>query len=147
MSQRHPQRYWDDVKEGDEILGYTLDINWTRVVKQVSGSQDFYEVHHDPGFARSGGHRELFVNTGFMQSCFSHLLTDFVGEEGWVKKFHMEMRRMNHLGDRMSLKGKVAKKYVQDGEHLLDLDVWAENEREGVTTPSFATVMLPSRGR
>lgn len=146
MPSREPQRYWEDVKEGNEVPGYSIHIDWTTVVKQVSGSQDYNPVHHNPEFARSSGHRSIFVNTGFMEGCFSHMLTDFVGDNGWVCKFRMEMRRMNIPGDTISFKGKVVKKYINDqGEHLVDLEVWCENQREGVTTPSFATVILPSR--
>lgn len=145
MGARGPQRYWEDIKEGDEVPGYSMHLDWTRIFHTVSGSQDFYPVHHDREFAQSGGHPDIFVMTGFMQGSFSHLLTDYVGDDGWVKKFRMEMRRMNHPGDTMSLKGKVLKKYEDGGEKLLDLEVWAENQREGVTTPSFATVRLPSR--
>lgn len=141
-----PQRYWDDVKEGDDVPGFTLAIDWTRIALQVSGSQDYYPVHHDPQFARTGGHQEMFINTGFYQSCFARLLTSYAGEHGWVKKFGMQMRRMNYLGDRVTWKGKVVRKYVNEqGEHCLDLDVWAENPRDGVTTPAQATVMLPTR--
>lgn len=148
MPPRGPQCYWENVNEGYEVPGYSLHIDWTTIVKQVSGSQDFYPVHHDPEFARSGGHRDIFVNTGFMQGCFSHMLTDFVGDEGWVRKFNMAMKRMNMLGDTISFKGRVVKKYVNDqGEHCLNLEIWCENQREGVTTPSFATVVLPSCSR
>ena len=140
------QIYWEDVEIGQEIPGFSLKIDWTRIASQVSGSQDFYPVHHDPDFARAGGHTEMFVNTNFMQSCFSRLLTDWIGDEGWLYKLRMEMRRMNRLGDTMVLKGKVAEKYVKDAEHYVDLEVWAENEREGITTPTKATVTLPSKG-
>jgi len=140
------QRFWDDVNEGDEVPGFEIKITPTRLVQQVSGSQDFYAVHHDREFAQSGGHQDVFVNTGYMQSCFSRLLTDYVGDNGWLKKFRMEMRRMNIPGDIQHFTGKVAKKYVNDGgETCLDLDIWCENQREGVTTPSFATVVLPRR--
>ena len=139
------QRYWDGVNEGDEVPGFELPITPTQIALQVSGSQDFYEVHHDQEFARAGGHPDIFVNTGFTTACFGRLLSTFVGEEGWVKKFHMEMRRMNHPGDVMKLTGKVIRKYTEGDEHLLDLEIWSENERIGVTTPSTSTVLLPSR--
>lgn len=142
---KRAQRYWEDVQEGDEVPGFTLPIDPTRIVLQVSGSQDWYAVHHDVDFARAGGHDDIFVNTGFMTASFGRLLSSYVGDDGWVKRFRMEMRRMNRPGDNMKLSGKVVRKYVEDGEHLVDLEVWAENEREGVTTPSNATVRLPSR--
>ncbi len=139
------QRYWDDVNEGDEVPGFELPLTPTQIALQVSGSQDFYEVHHDQEFARAGGHPDIFVNTGFTTACFGRLLSSYVGEKGWVKKFQMEMRRMNHPGDVMKLTGTVIRKYMEGDEHLLDLEVWVENERIGVTTPSTATVRLPSR--
>ena len=139
------QRYWEDVNEGDDVPGFELPLTATQIVLQVSGSQDFYQVHHDPEFARAGGHPDIFVNTGFTTASFGRLLSSYVGDKGWVKKFHMEMRRMNHPGDVMKLTGKVIRKYIEGDEHLLDLEVWAENQRIGVTTPSTATVRLPSR--
>ncbi len=45
----------------------------------------------------------------------------------------------------MTLRGKVADKYIKDGAHYVECDIWAENEREGVTTPTQATVTLPPR--
>ena len=139
------QHYWEDVNEGDDVPGFELPLTATRIVLQVCGSQDFYRVHHDQEFARSGGHPDMFVNTGFTTACFGRLLSSFVGDEGWIKKFRMEMRRMNHPGDVMKFTGKVVRKYVDGGEHLLGLEVWAENQRIGVTTPSTAVVRLPSR--
>jgi hypothetical protein len=46
----------------------------------------------------------------------------------------------------MTIKGKVTRKYVQSPEHLVDLDVWIENDKQGLTTPARCTVILPSKG-
>jgi hypothetical protein len=116
------------------------------MARQVSGSQDFYEVHHDPDFARAGGHRDIFYNTGFTRACLSRLLTDWVGDDGWVKKLRFEMRRMNMNGDTMRLRGKVAgKREVPGADNEVDIELWVENDREGITTPASATVTLPGR--
>jgi len=139
------QLYWDDVQEGQEIPSFSLRIDATRIVKQVSGSQDFYQVHHDVDFAREGGHPDIFVNTGFMQGCFNRLITNWIGDQGWLRKFTMQMRQMNRPGDVMTLRGKVVRKFNEGEEHLVELDVWAENEREGVTSPGRAWVILPMR--
>ncbi len=47
----------------------------------------------------------------------------------------------------MIVKGKVAGKYIKDGEHIVECEVWAENEREGLTTPTQATLVIPSKGK
>jgi acyl dehydratase len=140
------QRYWDDVSEGDALEGYDLRVTETKIAEQVSGSQDFYAVHHDREFARAGGHADIFLNTGFTRAALSRLLTDFAGVDGWVRRLTYEMRRMNRPGDSLRLRGAIIRKYEgEDGAHLVDIDLWIENDREGIATPATATVMLPAR--
>ena len=141
------QIYWEDVEVGQEIpTVYSLKIDMTRIVMQVSGTQDYYAVHHDRDFARSQGVPDIFLNTGFLTAAAGRLLTDWIGTEGWLKKFRIEMRRMNLLGDTMWVKGKVIDKYVDKGEHCVDAHVWCETDSEGISTPCKATVILPSSG-
>lgn len=139
------QRYWEEVEVGEELDGFLFDITPRRLALQVSGSQDWYPVHFDQAFARKAGHPDVFVNTGFLQAALVRLITDWMGDEGFLKRLRFEMRRQQRPGDAMVCKGKVVSKYERDGETLVDLDVWAENEREGVTTPGTATVVLPCR--
>ena len=141
------QVYWDDVNIGQEIPGYSLKIDATRIVAQVDGSQDYYPIHHDVEYARVSGLPDIVMSTGFVQGCFNRLICGWIGDEGWLHKFRMEMRRMNIPGDTMHFKGKVTKKYIADGEHCVELDLWCENEREGVTTLCQATAFLPSRNQ
>ncbi len=140
------QRYWEDVKVGEELPGFGYQLTASRMVEQVSGSQDFYPVHHDPEFARSGGHRDLFYNTGWTQANLCRLVTDWAGPQGWMRKFYFEMRRMNQPNDTIQVKGKVAGKEKTPEGNAVHLEIWIENDREGVATPARATVLLPSRG-
>lgn len=62
-----------------------------------------------------------------------------------LKRVRTELRLIDTMGDTAWCKGKVAKKYVKDGCALVDLDIWAENQRCEATTPNgSATVVLPS---
>jgi acyl dehydratase len=142
---KREQRYWEDVGVGDELEGFSLDITPRRLFLQVSGSQDWYPVHFDPAFARKGGHADVFVNTGFLQAALVRVITDWMGDDGFLKKLRFEMRRQQRPGDTMVCKGKVVATYERDGVACVDLELWAENEREGVTTPGTATVILPRK--
>lgn len=145
MPVRGPQRYWEDVGEGDEIPGHSIFITPTEVAIHVSGGNNFDLVHHDREYTQSGGHVDMFMHTGWYNGHFGHLLSDFTGMDGWVWKLSQQMRRMNHPGDTTTFKGRVVRKYQEGGNYLVDLDLWAENQRDGVTTPATAAVMLPSR--
>jgi len=139
------QVYWDDVVEGQELPGCSLPLDPLRVHLQSSGSQDFHRQHNDEEFALKQGTPHLFMNTGFTQAALARVVLEWMGDEGLLKKFRMEMRKMHHPGDTLSVKAKVARKWEEDGEALVECEVWAENEREGVATPGKVVVALPKR--
>lgn len=142
---RRQQLYWEEVEVGQELPGIELEINARRMVLQVSGSQDHYPVHFDRDFARKAGHPEIFMSSGFTEAALARVITDWMGDGGWLRRLRLEMRRQNRMGDVMVCKGQVAAKYVEDGQHYVECEVWAENQREGITTPGHAWVILPSR--
>ena len=83
-----------------------------------------------------GAERNSWVSQG---------ITNWMGDDGFLKSLYCEYRRFNVYGDIQFIKGKITKKYELNGEHLVDLDVWAENQRAEVTAPGKATVILPSK--
>jgi acyl dehydratase len=131
---------------GEALPGFSLPLTPTRMVLQVSGSQDFYPVHHDRDFARAGGHVDIFVNTGFLRAALCRVVTDWLGEGGMLRRLAFQMRRPHLLGDTITAGGRIAARRREDGRELADLEVWIENQREGVATPGRATVELPRRG-
>jgi len=137
------QVHWDEVAVGDELPEVSLDINLKRLFLQASGAQDWYPVHFDPAFALKAGHDDIFMNTGFVQAALVRLITDWMGDAGFLKRLAFEMRRQHRPGDTMVCRGKVTGKEEADGAALVFLHVWAENEREGIATPGEATVVLP----
>ena len=142
---KRAQIYWEDVEPGQELEGFSLEINARRAYLGVSGSQDWYPPHHDVDFARKAGHEDIFMTTGFTQAALVRVITDWMGDEGFLKKLSFQMRRQLRPGDVMTCGGRVTAKSVEDGKHYVACDVWAKSDREGVTTPATALVRLPSR--
>jgi acyl dehydratase len=140
------QRVWEDVVVGEELEGFSLEITPRRVALQSSGSQDWYPVHFDAAFARKAGHDDVFMNTGFMQASLVRVISDWMGDEGFLRRLRMEMRRQQRPGDTMVCRGRVTDVRLEGEEGVVEIEVWAENEREGVTTPGTAIVILPRRG-
>ena len=136
-----PAPCWEDVREGEELEGFSLELTMTRMAAQVSGTQDFYPIHHDPDFARQAGHKDIFVNTAFIRGCLCRVVTDWIGPRGFVKSLAFQMRRPNLVGETISVRGRVKKK-AADGR--VDLELWIENAGE-VTVPATASVILPAR--
>ncbi len=76
---------------------------------------------------------------------FSSLLTNWMGDDGFLWKLRGELRRFNFMGDTQWFKGKVERKYSDNGIFAVDITCWAENQRGEITMPGSATVILPSR--
>lgn len=142
---KRSQIYWEDTEIDTKVDGFQLDITPRRAFLQVSGSQDWYPAHFDLSFARKAGHEDIFMNTGFLQAALVRVITDWMGDAGFLRKLYFEMRRQQRPGDTMVCKGRITGRYRKDSEGWVELDVWAENEREGVTTPGKAWVILPLR--
>jgi acyl dehydratase len=131
-------------RDGDKepLPGFSLPLTATRMALQVSGSQDFYPVHHDRDFARAGGHADIFINTGFIRGLLCRLVTDWMGDAGFLKRLAFTMRRPHRLGDTIGVRGRVSARRAERDHDAVDLDVWIENPRDGVATPGTATVHL-----
>jgi acyl dehydratase len=138
--------YWQDVEIGAQLPGFTMALDATTMVLQVSGTQDWEAIHHDEDFARDSGHDGVFYGAAWVQALLARVLTDWMGLQGWVAHLSFQMRAMNANGDTVAAKAKVTDKY-HDGERgdLIELEVWLENARSGKSAQGKALVRLPMR--
>ena len=134
---------WADAEVGQRLEGAEVTVDWNTVVMQVSGSQDWNRVHHDPDFAQASGHPSIFLNTGWTSAMLFKVASDWIGSSGWVQRFDFRMRQMNAFGDTVSSGGQVRDKRIDpEGRPVVELDLWLENDRVGRTTVASATVVL-----
>ena len=145
MTMQREQIDWEGVETGDELPEITLDITTKRLFLQASGAQDWYPVHFDTAFAQKAGHPDVFMNTGFIQAALVRLITDWMGDAGFLTRLRFEMRRQFRPGDTMTCRGVVVRKEIQDDGHRVYLEISAENGRDGVATVGEATVTFPTR--
>lgn len=78
-------------------------------------------------------------------SCLNMLLTNWMGDDGFLWKYRAELRRFNIIGDTTWCKGKVIRKYIDEGKCCVNIECWGENQRGEVTIPGSATVILSSQ--
>jgi len=134
--------YWNDVREGEELPAYTRPITTTTVVSCAIASRDFLGLHHDREVAQQAGLKDIFVNTPTFYGLAGKYLTDWTGPEGELKEVSLRLMLPCFPGDTMTIKGKVARKYAEGDEHLLDLEFTLEVEA-GTNCKGRATIALP----
>ena len=102
-------------------------------------------VHWDSDLARQVGVPAAYDYGPERVSWMGHLLTDWIGDDGFLKELYVEIRHHNIMGDTTWCKGKVVEKVVENREHRVTLDLWADDQRGRQTTIGKAVVQLPSR--
>ena len=102
-------------------------------------------AHWEPEFAHEVGVPGYFDYGPQRVSWLGNLMTNWMGDDGWLKQLSVQVRRFNVMGDVPWLKGRVTDKSVKDGEYAVECEVWAENQRGEITAPGRAVVLLPSR--
>lgn len=139
------QLFYEDVTEGMEIPSLVKQANKRQLVKWASAVFDWYEIHYDKDFAQNQGQSGVIVHGWLTFSFMAQMITNWIGDEGFVKKVGCNYRNVNLPDQDIICKGKVIKKYIEDSKHIIECEIWAEKADGEVTTPGQAVVTLPSR--
>ena len=110
------------------------------------GNWDVVErVHWDGPFAREIGVPAAYDYGAQRVAWMGNFLTNWMGDDAWLRRMWVQVRRFNIEGDILWHEGRVTAKRVVDGEHQVVCDVWAKNQLGEFATPGQAIVVLPSR--
>ncbi len=139
------QLYWEDVDVDTEVTPLKKQATSQQLVRWAGASGDFYQIHYDKDFALSNDLDGIIIHGALKNAWLGQLLTDWVGDGGFVKSYGCSYRGMDVPEDPLTCKGTVTKKYVEGDEHLVACNIWLENSKGEKTTPGTAVVVLPSK--
>ena len=131
---------------GASLREYKRHPAWAFRDDLTGALEPTFAVHYNIDAAKSAGVPFPYDVGAQRQQWLIQHLTNWAGDEGWVKKCYAEYRKFVYLSDVVWLKGKVTKKYFDsDGEPCVDLETSAVNQRQENTMPGHSTVVLPSK--
>ncbi|MGH3756428.1 FAS1-like dehydratase domain-containing protein [Actinophytocola sp.] len=102
-------------------------VHWDNYMAQEIGMPAAYDY---------GSHRGAFA---------SHLLTNWAGDDGFVKRHDVKYRGMVFLGDTVWFKGKVTRTFRESGNAFVEVELVGENQRGEYPLKGTSVVALPSR--
>ncbi len=103
-------------------------------------------VHWEEDFALEVGAPGAYDYGPERTSWLTHHLTNWMGDDGFLRKASCKIRRHNPEGDMLFIKGKVKRKYIEDGRHLVEIEQEARNQDDELSVLGSGVVELPSRG-
>lgn len=139
------QLCYEDIEIGDPLPALTKRPTTRQMVMWAGVSGDYYEIHYDKDFALRLGLPNTLVQAGLVASFLAQLVTDWMGESGILKRLSTTNRQMLFPNQDIACRGRVTKKYPQDGEHYVECEVWAENDKGEKAVLGVSLVTLPSR--
>ena len=102
------------------------------------------------GHAEQGMAREVGMPGGYdvgpqRISWMGQLMTNWMGDDGFLRRLNVSVRRPNIFGDVSWCRARIADKRFVEGAPLVDLEVFVENQLGETTAKGIAVVELPSR--
>lgn len=102
-------------------------------------------VHWDSELARAVGVPAAYDYGPERISWLGNLVTDWMGDDAFLKRLNLQVRRHNIIGDLTTCDGSVSRKWEEGGEHLVELAIRGRNQNDEETAAGKAVVALPSR--
>ena len=116
-------------------------------IKNRFGIPDCPErVHWENEFATMVGAPGAYDYGPERCSWLTHHMTNWMGDDGFLRRAACKIRRHNPEGDLLFITGKVVGKRVVDGRHLVDIEQEARNQDGELSILGTGTVELPAKG-
>ena len=142
---KYAEVYFEDVKVGDELPPLVKGpIQQIQLTRYAGASGDFNPIHQDDEFARAAGMGGVFAHGMLSMGFVGQLVTDWAGA-GQVRKLGVRFAGLVRLKDTITCRGRVLARSSKDDANLVDLEVWAENDKGDKVVTGKATVALPAR--
>jgi hypothetical protein len=103
-------------------------------------------VHWEEEFALRVGAPGAYDYGPERCSWLTHHMTNWMGDDGFLRSATCKIRRHNPAGDMLFIKGKVKRKFVEDGRHLVEIEQEARNQDDELSVLGSGIVELRSRG-
>jgi len=166
-------RYWEDVEVGDKLVpvvkgpfrvhevglpywdhtpGYVAFRHRVRArptANPVTGWPYDGSHHHDFNLCNQRGMPGPFDHGAQRMTMVSAPLSNWMGDDGFIRKLSMQVRKPCYYGDVLWYTGEVVNKFKDNVEGIdygaVDVIISVLNQVGENTLPSKATIYLPSR--
>ncbi|NLU83488.1 MaoC/PaaZ C-terminal domain-containing protein [Rhodococcus sp. HNM0569] len=125
---------------GTQLPALDIPLDRTTIVATAMASQDFEDVHHDPGAAKKRGTPDIFMSINSTNGFVDRFVTDWAGPASRIRRVSLRLGVPNFPGDTMRMTGEVS---AVDGD-AVTIEVTGRNKRGAHVTAQV--VVAPYEG-
>jgi acyl dehydratase len=139
--------YFEDVEVGQQIPTWSRKTDFMNWNRYAAVNDEFVYIHMDDEAGRAAKNEQGAFGMGNLRFAYLlNMLRDWAGDEVEIRQLGCQYRAINQKHELLTGTGTITDKKVENGEHLVYLDVNVLNPEGKGTTPGTAIVVLPSRG-
>ena len=116
----------------------------TDFVRYQGASGDMNPIHHDEEFAKKAGLPAPLAVGMFQAGVLNAWATDWLGPEN-VRRTRIRWKEQVWPGDVLTMSGKIARQYQEDGVDKVDLELTCTRQTGGVAVQAWMTFVVPGR--
>jgi hydroxyacyl-ACP dehydratase HTD2-like protein with hotdog domain len=134
---------FEELQVGSEISPVTKEVTRVQIFMFSAVTWNRHRIHYDNDFAQA--HDKLpsvLAQRPLLGSFLAEMLFNWVGEKGKIRRIEWSNRGPAVPGDILTCRGRIVKKYVASSEHLVELEVWIENQKGESIVPGKAEIVL-----
>ena len=113
-------------------------------VRYAGASRDFNPIHVIEESAKEAGLGGVIAHGMLIMAFIGQMLTDWAGVDQ-LRKFGVRFSAIVRPGDIITCKGTVIDTFIEDSNHFITCEVWAEKARGEKVVRGTAVLSLPSK--
>ena len=139
--------YFEDVEVGQEIPSWSRQTDFMHWNRYAAVNDEFVYIHMDDEAGKNASNEQGAFGMGNLRFAYLlNMLRDWAGDEVEIRELGVQFRAINQKNDVLTCMGTITEKTIEDGEHLVKLDLNVVNQEGQATCPAHALLVLPSRG-
>lgn len=114
------------VEIGDIIKGIDGPVNRQALIRYAETSGDRNPIHTTYEVAMAAGLKGVIQHGLFSMAWLIKTLINWIGDNGKLERINIQFRAMVRPNDMVHSRGKIVKKYQENGKNLVDLEIIQE---------------------
>jgi len=135
--------FFEDVEVGGELPAITKAPDNLQLFMFSAVTWNCHRIHFDADFAREhDGLPNVLTQRPLLGSFLAQLLTDWVGDNGRIRRLEWSNRGPAVPGDVLTCRGRVVSKTLIADRGVVECEIWIEKANGEIIVPGKAEVVL-----
>lgn len=138
---------FETIDKGMPMEGISIPALTRATLARFAGAIDDYNpMHLDDKVATAAGKASVYAPAQLVMGYIGRMVeTQFAGSA--LRRYGLRVLKLVWPGDVLTCRGVVIDKREENGEHVIDADVWADNQRGETVAKGRILVVVPKNDK